>query len=201
MPVNLDLKVIEAVVFDLDNTLVSSQINFQHLREQLGCPCDQDLLTYADELPSSTEQQQAHQLILDHELSDAASSIPMKGCKDLLSYLKGENYHLGIVTRNSATATQMKLEHCDIEIERVVSREEFAPKPAPDALLALKEEWQLNNDQILYVGDYLYDLEAANNALMPSCLVTNELEKPFHQHASIVVEHLEELLQQFKENR
>ncbi|WP_394252241.1 HAD family hydrolase [Vibrio profundi] len=193
MPIPLNVKMIKAVVFDLDNTLVSSQINFQHLREQIGCPKNQDLLTFADALPSEAEQQQAHQQILDHELSDATSAAPMKGCLSLLNYLKESEYHLGIVTRNCETATEMKLEHCEISIERVVSREEFAPKPEPDALLALQQEWQLESWQLLYVGDYLYDLEAAENAQMPSCLVTNGLDKPFRHQASIVVDNLEEL--------
>jgi len=193
MPIPLDVKKIKAVVFDLDNTLVSSQINFQHLREQIDCPRNQDLLTFADALPSQAEQQHAHQLILDHELSDAASSAPMKGCLPLLNYLRDCGFHLGIVTRNCQAATKMKLAHCAISIERVVSREEFAPKPEPDALLALKQEWRLENSQLLYVGDYLYDLEAAENAQMPSCLVTNGINKPFDHQASVVVDNLEEL--------
>lgn len=38
IPFPLQLDKIKAVVFDLDNTLVSSDMNFGELRQQLGCP-------------------------------------------------------------------------------------------------------------------------------------------------------------------
>ncbi|MGF1755437.1 HAD family hydrolase [Vibrio makurazakiensis] len=193
MPVELKLSEIKAVVFDLDNTLVSSNINFSHLREQLGCPKSEDLLTFSDSLPTAELQQKAHQLILDHELSDAANATPMPGCYDLIKFLESHGFRTGIVTRNSMTATEMKLSHCNISVDRVVSREEFAPKPSPEALIALAEEWQISPQNLLYVGDYLYDLQTANNANMPCCLVTHDQDKPFEHLASLSLPHLDDL--------
>ena len=46
----LNIRHIKAIVFDLDNTLVSSDMDFRWLREQIGCPLDSDLLSYVDQL-------------------------------------------------------------------------------------------------------------------------------------------------------
>lgn len=194
VPIPLNIKSIKAVVFDLDNTLVSSKINFQDLREQLNCPKNQDILTHADNFIDASDREFAHKLILDHELSDAETSSPLSGCHTLLNFLESNQFHTGIVTRNCAEASKSKLSHCDITVEEVISREQYAPKPDPEALLALAELWQLQPSQILYVGDYLYDLEAANNANMPSCLITHGEEKPFSSLASLAVNQLDDLL-------
>ncbi|NAW58606.1 MULTISPECIES: HAD family hydrolase [unclassified Vibrio] len=191
----LDLSVIQAVVFDLDNTLVTSSMNFRALREQIGCPQQDDLLHYANGLNCDLKSQRAHQLIIEHEMEDARISSPMPGCLELLEHLRAHRIHTAIVTRNCAKATALKMTHNHIKIERVISREHFPPKPAPDSLIALAEEWFLPRQQVLYVGDFVYDLQAARNAGMPSCLVTHGRRPDFVDQASLVVTHLHDLQQ------
>ncbi|WP_333003607.1 HAD family hydrolase [Vibrio coralliilyticus] len=195
--VTLEISKIKAIVFDLDNTLVTSNLDFHWLRTQVGCPKEVDLLTFIDELDCSQSAIRAKQLVLQHELDDADHSSPMPGCHDLLDFITHHNLHTAIITRNCQQASQRKIEHNQLNISRVISREHFPPKPAPDALLALAKEWQLDPQQILYVGDYVYDLQAASNACMPSCLVTHGKPSTFTQHASLTVNHLSELLDLF----
>ncbi len=64
IPFSLDLKTIKAVIFDLDNTLVTSNINFSQLRQQLGCPQDIDLLSYIETL-NADEKTHANNIIFD----------------------------------------------------------------------------------------------------------------------------------------
>lgn len=199
LAVPLDINNIKAIVFDLDNTLVSSNMDFQWLRQKIGCPLDEDLLSYVDALPCSKESAIAQQLILDHELNDAQHSSPMPGCLELLRYIEHNQLHTAIVTRNCIEATQQKLTLNQLSIERVICREHFPPKPAPDSLIALANEWGLQASEVLYVGDYLYDLQAALNALMPSCLVSHGHDYHFSQHASVVVEHLSDLCLLFEQ--
>ncbi|OLQ93418.1 phosphatase [Vibrio panuliri] len=186
---------IKAIVFDLDNTLVSSDMDFFSLREEIGCPFDRDLLTFTDEITCPTLRADTEQMILDHELEDAKSSHPMPGCVTILRYIERKALHTAIITRNCFEAASAKVKHNNLNIERIISREHFAPKPAPDALNSLASEWQLAPKQVLYVGDYLYDLQAAFNANMPSCLVNHGIEKPFEHQASVVVPHLNDLTQ------
>jgi HAD superfamily hydrolase (TIGR01509 family) len=191
--VPLNIPQIKAIVFDLDNTLVSSDMDFQWLREQLGCPSSQDLLSFIDQIDCQKAQANAHSLVLQHELEDAEKSNPMPGCESLLDFINSNNLLTAIITRNCSEAANTKLSHNKITIPKVITREHFPPKPAPDSLLFLANEWQLESHEILYVGDYLYDLQAAFNAAMPSCLVTHGKHTPFTAHASLIVEHLSDL--------
>ncbi len=190
----MDLDNIKAVVFDLDNTLVTSGMDFQALRRVIGCPLNEDLLTYSDSLPDKRDRAQAHQIILDHEMSDALMSQPMSGCYELLEFLRQQRFFTAVVTRNCRQATALKLSHNNIEFEQVITREDFPAKPAPDSLVSLASQWRLSTDSVLYVGDYLYDLQAAANANMPSCLVTHGHSPAFKDQASLVVSELDELL-------
>lgn len=185
--------IIDGVIFDLDNTLVSSALDFNWLRLQLDCAADIDLLQYIDDISDITQRQQCEQKVIEHELDDARQSTVMPGCNDLLSFLRQQKIPTAVVTRNCIQATILKISHHKLQFDRIVSREEFPPKPAPDALLAIAEQWQLPLKNILYVGDYIYDLQAAYCANMPSCLVTNGDDLPFTDQASIVVQQLDGL--------
>lgn len=194
VPFPLVVDKIKAVIFDLDNTLVSSDMNFQVLRQQLGCPQSEDLLDFVEKLEHPHHKEHAHNVIFDHEISDAEQSAPMTGCHELLAFLNQKAMKTAIVTRNCLIATQRKLEHNQIEVERVITRECYPPKPDPLSLLVLAKEWRLMPDEVLYVGDYLYDLQAAYNAQMPSCLVHHGNLTEFHSCASLAVKELTDLL-------
>ncbi|MCP4955299.1 MAG: HAD family hydrolase [Photobacterium aquimaris] len=190
MQTPIPCNMINGVIFDLDNTLVSSALDFDWLRQQLGCSADTDLLQYIDEIPNISLRKQLQQTVIDDELADARQSTVMPQCQQLLSYLKQQNIPTAVVTRNCAQAAILKINHHKLQFKHIVSREDFAPKPAPDALVYIAEQWQLAPQNILYVGDYVYDLQAAYRANMPSCLVTNGENLPFTQQASIVIQSL-----------
>ncbi|MDN3612414.1 HAD family hydrolase [Vibrio ostreicida] len=195
--VPLNTSDIKAIVFDLDNTLVSCNMDFKGLREQIGCPLNADLLTYIDELDCPESAQRAHRIILQHELDDARHSEPMPGCHNLLEFIKSQAFETAIITRNCAQAALQKTQFNQLNISRLITREHFPPKPTPDSLLALADEWVLAPHQILYVGDYLYDLQAATNADMPCCLVTHGQQLDFAHCASLVVEQLSGIIEHF----
>ncbi|EGU41965.1 hypothetical protein VII00023_00110 [Vibrio ichthyoenteri ATCC 700023] len=189
-----DAKRIRAIVFDLDNTLVSSTMDFNWLRSKVGCPQHLDLLSYTNNIDCPQQRAVAQQHILDHEIEDAQLSYSMPGCEALLAYIEDQDLHTAIITRNCLQAAQLKVTHNQLGISRIISREHYPPKPSPVSLVALANEWQLNSAELLYVGDHLYDLEAAANAKMPSCLVTHGQNSPFTASASVVVEQLNDLL-------
>ncbi|HHI5047597.1 TPA: HAD family hydrolase [Vibrio parahaemolyticus] len=198
IPFPLELERIKAVIFDLDNTLVSSDMNFQDLRQQLGCPQTEDLLDFVERIDHPHHKEHAHNVIFDHEISDAEQSSPMIGCHELLNYLEKNTIKTAIVTRNCLIATQRKLEHNQITVEQVITRECYPPKPDPLSLQVLAKEWRLMPNEVLYVGDFLYDLQAAYNAQMPSCLVHHGITEQFQNSASLAVKELSDLLAYFE---
>ncbi|MCD9514718.1 HAD family hydrolase [Photobacterium carnosum] len=181
------------VIFDLDNTLVSSALDFDWLRQQLGCTVEADLLEYISDISDLSLRTQLGNKVIEYELADARQSTIMPECENLLLYLRQQKIPTAVVTRNCAQAAKLKIDHHQLQFDRIVSREEFPPKPAPDALLDIAKQWRLAPKNILYVGDYIYDLQAAFHANMPSCLVTNGEELPFIDQASIVVQQLDSL--------
>jgi len=191
------LNKIKAVVFDLDNTLVTSSLNFALIRQELGCPQEQDLLTYIEALPED-QKQIATERVLNHELKDAYESKPLEGCQALLETLGQLNLKTAIVTRNCRKAAQIKSNQSKLNIPIVITREDFPAKPSPDSLLHLLDIWQLAQDELLYVGDYLYDIQTAKNANVKSCFLTFSRETDYAHLADLVVKNLTELEQRFK---
>lgn len=159
----------KAVIFDLDGTLVSSSLDFRAICEQTGCVPGQDILRYMETL-SAAEKSKVARVIHDHEMADAHSCETLSGAVDMLAMLDDLNIRTAIVTRNSAPATQIKLARTGIKLKHVLTREDAPPKPAPDALLGLARQWGIPSGECVYVGDYIYDLEAAHRANMHACL-------------------------------
>jgi HAD superfamily hydrolase (TIGR01549 family) len=78
---------------------------------------------------------------------------------------------MAIVTRNCRQATAIKVANNSIPIDYVLTREDAPAKPDPTALLMVANTWQLQPEDCLYVGDFIYDQQAAENAGMRWFLV------------------------------
>ncbi|TQV77259.1 HAD family hydrolase [Aliikangiella marina] len=183
---------IAAVIFDLDGTLVESKLDFRAIKDYLGCPEEVDLLDFVEQLPP-LERQSAINYIQSQELADAEDARWLPWAEKLVENLTLTNLPLAIVTRNFSQAAAIKVESNQIPIKRVVTREDAPPKPNPKALLDLAAEWSINPSEILYVGDFLYDIQAANNANMHSCLYSPDEEQDYAELASISVKCFSEL--------
>ncbi|MGB2427452.1 MAG: HAD family hydrolase [Alteromonas sp.] len=162
----IDIRSAQGVIFDLDGTLVESNLDFAEIRRAIGCPTGVDVLKYIAELPSLHTQSQAHQVVLQHELDDAQDAAWLSGAKDFVEKLHAQDVPMAIVTRNCQAATQIKMENNSIPIDIVLTREDAPAKPDPTALLMIAQRWQIPCEQLLYVGDYIYDEQAAANANM-----------------------------------
>lgn len=188
---------LQGVIFDLDNTLVSSSLNFDEIRVALGCPLGSDLLDFVAALPPQ-EQVEATRVLIEFETIDATNATNLAGTLELLALIAELELPCAIVTRNCREAAVVKLNNNNIDIPILLTREDHKAKPAPDALLHLAECWQTPPENLLYVGDYLYDLQAAQNANTMSCLVTNGTPASYEDLASVVVNDLTELTDMIK---
>lgn len=190
----LSLKQIDGIIFDLDGTLVDSSLDFKWLRQQVGCPLGTDMLKFIDAISDEKQRQQATDLVLAHEMSDASRSRWLPGAQQLIEQLHQHNIAQAIVTRNSVAATALKISNNAIPIDTVITRENYRPKPAPDALLAIAQQWGIAPNRLMYVGDFLYDVQAGNNAGMVSCLITHGNEHDYSHQADHVFTQLDELI-------
>lgn len=180
------------IIFDLDGTLVSSQLDFPWLRQAVGCPEHMDILQHLANLPAA-EQQHGHRVIEQHELEDAHSAQWLPGAAALVQTILKLNLPVAIVTRNSPKAAQIKRDNNQIPISTMLTRADAPAKPDPSALLNIAKQWQIQPHAIAYVGDYKYDLEAARNAGMQAYLYAPNHEPDYACLAHLVYQHHDEL--------
>lgn len=167
----IDFDFIEGVIFDLDGTLVESGLNFQTIREKLGCPKEVDILTFVEDIQDDTQKEAAAAFIVEQELADAHGARWLTKGKVLVEASQAQGVPMAIVTRNSRSATAIKIETNQIPITTVITREDAPAKPDPTALLKIAANWGLHPSRCLYVGDFDYDRIAAERAGMQFLLV------------------------------
>lgn len=189
----IEINKIRGFIFDLDGTLVSSKLNFALIRKQINCPADQDLLTFIANIECQQQQAAALANVHKHELEDAHDAVLLPGVFELLTSLEQKGLPTAIVTRNYREAAQIKMANNQINIGTLITRDDAPAKPDPTALLQLASQWQIPTQELIYVGDYLYDIDAAINANMRSCLYV-ETDLPHYAHkADVVINHFDQL--------
>lgn len=116
----------------------------------------------------------AEQIIIEFEMQDARRAQIIPGVQEMLVHLRNWALPTAIVTRNCVQASTLKLQNCGLQFETLVTRECAPAKPDPTALLGIAKQWQIGTDNVIYVGDYLHDINAAKNAGMRSvCMMFN----------------------------
>jgi HAD superfamily hydrolase (TIGR01509 family) len=185
---------IKGVIFDLDGTLVSSALNFSLIKAQIGCPCEQDLLDYIAQLPALSLRDQAMAIVHQHELHDAQQATMLPGVNEAVTALKAKNIPMAIVTRNCSQAAAIKLQQNSLPIEVVLTRSDAPAKPNPSALNTIATLWNISPSNLIYVGDFLYDIQAAHNANMRACLYVAETMPAYAEQADYILHDFSELV-------
>jgi len=187
----------QALIFDLDGTLVDSRLDFTLLCQRLGWPAGTPILEHLATLTDPVELSVAAKIIEQFELEGAARASWMPGAEALLAQLQQQGIPTAILTRNIKSATELCIKNLNICVDLVLTREDCAPKPDPAGLLQIARHWQLDCRHILFVGDYLFDLQTAARAGMPSCLYRTRENGHFAELADFVIDHFAELQQHY----
>jgi HAD superfamily hydrolase (TIGR01549 family) len=168
---------VKGVIFDLDDTLVHTKLDFAKIKKTISCPSGADILTFIESIENKDEQALAKEIVLQHEIEDAQTSKWIEGARSFVSGLLGHGIPCAIVTRNCRVATELKVKNNDIPIDFIVTREDAPAKPDPTALNLINAKWQFETHEVAYIGDYKYDIEAAHNANMQAWLFTYDRHK------------------------
>ncbi len=181
--------VYQAVVFDLDGTIVDSVelivLSFQHaIREVLGRemsreeaiawvgrPLREQMMMFNPEL--------AEELVnvyreFNHREHDRMLKL-YDGILHLLDGLQKAGVKIGLVTSKSRYTTQMAFDLTGIESyfdATVCSDESTGNKPSPDPIIACLKELGADEDGAAYVGDSPTDMQAAHAARVDAIGVT-----------------------------
>ena len=154
-------------VFDLDGTLTLPVHDFSIIRQVLGVPPGNDILGHLASLPDAQAKPLHDKLnAIEMELLDRIEPAP--GTVPLIETLYRRGSKIGILTRNTRDVAVMTLKCLGIggyfPVECILGRDEAPPKPDPKGLFQFALLWKAAPDDMVMVGDYLFDLQTGRNA-------------------------------------
>lgn len=217
---NLETPKWDAVIFDVDGTLIDSVPfiveTFQHaFLKTLGRIEDEDLIKSGIGMPLETVfnhqyPEQSSELMaayLDYNLKNLRNGIGVfLGVPQMLAALKARRIPLAIVTSKRMIALRPSLEDFDLHgyFDLIITKEDTKlHKPNPEPLFAAMERLNLSKPgRVLYVGDSIHDLECAVRAGCQPVMVewTRMPKHPLKQaHPAVWINRPDELIS-FLEN-
>lgn len=184
-------------IFDMDGTLTVAAHDFDAIREKLGLLPRQPILEQLAKLPEDQAEVLRQRLdVIEKEIAQRAQ--PQPGARGLLAHLNSGGAKLGILTRNSHENALETLTVCGLagffKPRFVLGREACNPKPSPEGIRQLLQQWDATPDEAVMVGDYLFDLEAGREAGTATVYIDPAGEFKWASHADASFRRLEELL-------
>jgi HAD superfamily hydrolase (TIGR01509 family) len=189
------LKNIDAVIFDLDGTLVDSMwmwksIDVEYLA-RFGIDLPQDLqgsiegmsfsetaVYFKERFQLSDSVEQIKQDWNEMAWEKYQNEVPVKeGVTELLRYLKKQGIPAGIATSNSRELAELVVKKHDMEAYFTSIRtscEVAKGKPSPDIYLLVAEDLGAEPGRCLVFEDVLQGIMAGKNAGMRVCAVYDE---------------------------
>jgi HAD superfamily hydrolase (TIGR01509 family) len=183
---------VRGVIFDLDGTLVTVPLDFEAMRREIGLPPGTPLLEAVEGM-GGPEKTAALEVLARHECAAAHSATVNPGVAEFLDWLTARSVPRAILTRNRRDAVTLTLARCGLAFDLVLAREDAPYKPSPEGLWQICARWQLRPDEVLMIGDYLYDLQVGRNAGTRTALVTHGRSLPFAHLADFVFPSFEEM--------
>jgi HAD superfamily hydrolase (TIGR01549 family) len=180
---------INAVIFDLEGTLLTSKINFLNMQTKMikiltlyGFTKDSFpwlLITNSSKFKEALKEKgiskkkiskinkKITNAIEEVEMENIDETIEIEGAKETLQKLKTKNIKIGIVTRNCRKSTIAALKITDMLkfIDIIVARDDCEnPKPDTEHLLKALSGLNIKPNEAIMVGDSWLDALCAINA-------------------------------------
>jgi len=183
----------QAVIFDMDGTIIEPLLDFTAIREELGIAPQDGILEALDAMEPE-QARDAHAKLLAHELSAARSAALMPGVREVLSAVAGAGLKTALLTRNAREAMETVLDRHGLTFDLAWPREMGPIKPEPDGILRACEQLGVGPARTACVGDFHYDILAANAAGALSVLCVPSGARPeYADEADRVIVRLDEL--------
>lgn len=175
------MKKYKHIIFDIDGTLIDTEeAILQSLKdtvwETLHKDIDRRELQFALGIPGNvtlcklgiTDTERANSRWNEHLLRYQSHIQLFDGIQELLDDLKVNSYRLGIVTsktRNEYMADFAVPFGLSDYFSTIICVEDTArPKPSPDPLLTYLAASGVRAEEVIYIGDTIYDYQCAQNA-------------------------------------
>jgi HAD superfamily hydrolase (TIGR01549 family) len=164
---------IKAVIFDLDGTITEPYFDFDMIRAEMGLTKDDGPVWEAMER-MDTQRRSEVQIILDHHEQKGVDESRLNlGALETLNVLRQKDIKIGILTRNKAQNAWAVAQKHGLDFDEVVGREDGPVKPDAYGVLELCRRFDTEPNEVLMVGDYLFDIECGNTANAITVLLVN----------------------------
>lgn len=184
---------IRAVIFDMDGTVARPIFDFKKMRRDLGCPDGVSIVEYIEALETG-ERAKAVAYVEAIEAENAEKAERNHGVEELFHFLEASGIRRGLLTRNTEEAMQVTLAKLDVRFDATLTRDEPPIKPHPDSARKLAERLGAPPEEILVVGDYLYDVQVGEAIGARTALITNHNVPEFEAHPDFTINRLDELI-------
>ncbi len=188
-----------AVLFDFDGTLTRpGALDFTDIKNSLGCPLHEPVLEFIDRMTDPRQQAEARDALDRLEQAAASRSAPNHGAEETIHAIRSMGIKIGIITRNSFASISAALKNFDgigaDDFDLIISRDDsIKPKPSPDGILMAARWLDVPPDEILMVGDFIFDVEAGRAAGAITVFLSDPDKKTAAADADFVIARLSEL--------
>lgn len=162
---------VHGIIFDLDGTLVDSQLDFDAMRAEMSLPEGMAILEALTRLPEE-HAARCQEILHRHEQAGAERSTLLPGVRETLESATRKRWHQAIVTRNSRPVTEATLRGVGLHFAHVMTRDDGPVKPHPWPIEQLCLEWQVRPSEVVMIGDYRFDIECGRAAGARTVLLT-----------------------------
>jgi HAD superfamily hydrolase (TIGR01509 family) len=189
--------VIRGIVFDMDGTLVDSQLDFDAMRREMELPAELPILEAVKSLPAK-HAERCQAILHRHELEGAERATLLPGVAELLAELPARGIRTAIATRNSRSITAITQSKLRLAVDFALTRDDGPVKPDPWAVLHACQRWQLSPAEVVVIGDYKFDVECGRAAGCRTVLLTHPHDPAAyanHEQADLLLTSLAEFEQ------
>ncbi|MDD5010672.1 MAG: HAD family hydrolase [Phycisphaerae bacterium] len=186
---------IKAVIFDLDGTITQPYLDFDKIRVEIGLAADSGPLLEVMEKMTPAQRKRAEEILYKYEQLAIEHSALNKGAAETLDWLRNKKIHIGVLTRNTRLNTSAVAKKHNIEFDAVVDRHDGPVKPDPFGVQKLCKHFNIQPQEAIVVGDYLFDLQSAKAAGAIAVLMKNsEKSQQFADWADYTIDSLTKII-------
>ncbi len=185
-------KAIRCVIFDLDGTLFDAPYDWTKIKQTLGVPEGEGILSFVEKLPDKTKEKKMHMLKAIEEEATRKGKLK-DGVQELLKELKIRGVKRVLLTNNLLRNVRYIARKYGIDFDMVITREMGMTKPGNAAIFYILKEFNLNESEVIFVGDSIYDIEPANLSKI-SMIIVGEMKLKGNFMCVKDIAHLSKLL-------
>jgi len=177
----------------MDGTLIEQRIDFAAIGAALDID-EQTGLIEAIAAMAGPDRAQAEAHLLACELAAAETAELVPGADDVLRRIREAGLKTALLTRNAPQAMAVVLERFGLHFDLAWARDQGPIKPEPDGVLRACASLGVRPKDTLCVGDFRYDVVAANAAGAVSVWLAHGRRDETAAEADVVIDRLSDLL-------